>query len=51
MSRLALRNKSAIKAKFPVRDYHRCEICGRVRGFLAPVSYVQNLLSVAEPEG
>lgn len=34
MSRLALRNKSATKAKFPVRDYHRCEICGRVRGFL-----------------
>ncbi len=26
MSRLALRNKSAVKAKFPVRDYHRCEI-------------------------
>ncbi|MDP1948373.1 MAG: type Z 30S ribosomal protein S14 [Nitrospirota bacterium] len=34
MSRLALRNKSSVKAKFPVRDYHRCGICGRVRGFL-----------------
>ena len=34
MSRLALRNKSSVKSKFPVRDYHRCGICGRVRGYL-----------------
>ena len=51
MSRLALRNKSSVKSKFPVRDYHRCGICGRVRGYPAPVSYVQNLFSLAEPEG
>jgi small subunit ribosomal protein S14 len=34
MSRKALRNKAATKQKFPVRDYNRCPLCGRVRGFL-----------------
>ncbi len=34
MSRLALRNKAATKPKFPTRSYHRCQVCGRVRGFL-----------------
>jgi small subunit ribosomal protein S14 len=34
VSRLALRNKSSVKSKFPTRDYHRCPLCGRVRGYL-----------------
>ncbi|MBA5864351.1 MAG: type Z 30S ribosomal protein S14 [Nitrospira sp. CR1.1] len=34
MSRLALKNKAAVKSKFACRDYHRCGLCGRVRGFL-----------------
>ncbi|HEX2054866.1 MAG TPA: type Z 30S ribosomal protein S14 [Nitrospiraceae bacterium] len=34
MSRLALRNKAASKTKFPTQAYHRCPLCGRVRGFL-----------------
>ncbi len=34
MSRLALKNKAAVNSKFSCRDYHRCGICGRVRGFL-----------------
>jgi small subunit ribosomal protein S14 len=34
VSRKALRNKAAIAPKFPVRAYHRCQICGRVRGYL-----------------
>ncbi|MGH7232879.1 MAG: type Z 30S ribosomal protein S14 [Nitrospiraceae bacterium] len=34
MSRKALRLKAVTKQKFPVREYHRCPLCGRVRGFL-----------------
>lgn len=34
MSRRALRNKAAGKPKFEVRAYNRCQLCGRVRGFL-----------------
>ncbi|CUQ66718.1 MAG: type Z 30S ribosomal protein S14 [Nitrospira sp.] len=34
MARLALRNKAAAKPKFPCRQYHRCGVCGRVRGYL-----------------
>ena len=34
MSRLALRNKAAAKQKFSTREYHRCGVCGRVRGYL-----------------
>lgn len=34
MSRLALRNKSVVKQKFAARQYNRCPLCGRVRGFL-----------------
>ena len=34
MARLALKNKAAKEPKFEVRRYHRCLLCGRVRGFL-----------------
>lgn len=34
MARLALKNKTAAKPKFPSRAYHRCRLCGRVRGYL-----------------
>lgn len=34
MSRLALRLKASRKQKFKVREYNRCPLCGRVRGFL-----------------
>jgi small subunit ribosomal protein S14 len=34
VARLALRNKAAAKQKFPCREYHRCGVCGRVRGYL-----------------
>jgi small subunit ribosomal protein S14 len=34
MSRLALRLKASRPQKFKVREYHRCPLCGRVRGFL-----------------
>ncbi|MBI5854436.1 MAG: type Z 30S ribosomal protein S14 [Nitrospirae bacterium] len=34
MSRKALRNKAASTPKFEVRAYNRCQLCGRVRGFL-----------------
>ena len=34
MSRKALRLKAVTKQKFPTREYHRCPMCGRVRGFL-----------------
>ncbi|MBM4120231.1 MAG: type Z 30S ribosomal protein S14 [Nitrospira sp.] len=34
MSRKALRLKSVTKQKFSTRQYHRCALCGRVRGFL-----------------
>jgi len=34
VARLALRNKAATKQKFPCREYNRCGVCGRVRGFL-----------------
>lgn len=34
MSRLALKNKAAAKQKFTARQYNRCPLCGRVRGFL-----------------
>ncbi len=34
MARKALRIKAGQKPKFKVRAYHRCPLCGRVRGFL-----------------
>ncbi|MDH5641602.1 MAG: type Z 30S ribosomal protein S14 [Nitrospira sp.] len=34
MARLALKNKAAAKPKFSCRSYHRCGVCGRVRGYL-----------------
>lgn len=34
MARQALRVKAQKKAKFKVREYNRCPICGRPRAFL-----------------
>lgn len=34
MARLALKLKSQKKSKFPVRDYHRCKLCGRSGAYL-----------------
>ena len=34
MARLALIVKSKKKNKFSVRNYNRCEVCGRPRGYL-----------------
>lgn len=34
MARLALKLKSQKKNKYKVRDYHRCKMCGRSRGYL-----------------
>ena len=34
MARTALINKAQTPQKFPVREYHRCGVCGRVRGFM-----------------
>ncbi len=34
MARLALRVKALKKPKFKVREYNRCPICGRARGYM-----------------
>ena len=34
MARKALRIRATRKAKFKVRDYNRCPICGRPRAFI-----------------
>ena len=34
MARKALVNKQAATPKFTSRKYNRCQLCGRVRGFL-----------------
>lgn len=34
MARKALKLKSAKKSKFSTRDYHRCKLCGRSRGYI-----------------
>lgn len=34
MARLALRLKQSRKPKYSVREYNRCKLCGRVRGYL-----------------
>ncbi|MGH7272841.1 MAG: type Z 30S ribosomal protein S14 [Nitrospiria bacterium] len=34
MARKALVLKAAQEPKFKVRKYHRCPLCGRVRGYL-----------------
>ena len=34
MARTALINKAQQVQKFKVRQYHRCRVCGRVRGFM-----------------
>jgi len=34
MARKALVNKTLSNPKFKVRQYNRCRICGRVRGYL-----------------
>ncbi|MGB5159039.1 30S ribosomal protein S14 [Desulfobacterium sp. N47] len=34
MAKQALRNKAKEKPKFGVREYNRCPICGRPRGFI-----------------
>ncbi len=34
MAKTALKMKAARKAKFPVRGYNRCSVCGRPRGYL-----------------
>ncbi len=34
MAKTSLMVKAKRKAKFKVREYHRCPICGRPRGFL-----------------
>lgn len=34
MARLALKLKATRDPKFKVRSYHRCPLCGRVRGYL-----------------
>ena len=34
LAKTALRNKAMRKAKFDVRAYNRCPICGRPRGYI-----------------
>ncbi len=34
MAKKSLIAKFKRKPKFPVREYHRCLVCGRVRGYL-----------------
>lgn len=34
MAKKALMNKTLRPAKFQVRAYHRCKLCGRPRGYL-----------------
>ncbi|PIP42504.1 MAG: type Z 30S ribosomal protein S14 [Desulfobacterales bacterium CG23_combo_of_CG06-09_8_20_14_all_51_8] len=34
MAKKSLRNKAAREPKFSVRQYNRCPICGRPRGFI-----------------
>ncbi|MGB5986550.1 MAG: type Z 30S ribosomal protein S14 [Desulfobacterales bacterium] len=34
MAKKSLRTKAVRKSKFNVRNYNRCPICGRPRGFL-----------------
>ncbi|MFQ5596633.1 MAG: type Z 30S ribosomal protein S14 [Nitrospiria bacterium] len=38
MARKALIAKSLRDPKFPVRRYHRCLVCGRVRGYIRKFS-------------
>jgi len=34
LARTALKNKAKVIQKFKVRNYNRCPICGRVRGYM-----------------
>ncbi len=34
MAKKALYDKAKRKKKFKVREYHRCPICGRARGYM-----------------
>jgi small subunit ribosomal protein S14 len=34
MAKKSLREKARRPKKFKVRDYNRCQLCGRARGFL-----------------
>ena len=34
MAKKSLINKSKLPQKFAVRRYHRCQVCGRARGYM-----------------
>lgn len=34
MARTSLKAKAKAEPKFKVRRYHRCPLCGRIRGFM-----------------
>ena len=34
MAKLCLINKQKLEPKYKVRKYHRCQLCGRPRGYL-----------------
>lgn len=34
MAKLCLVNKQKLEPKYKVRKYHRCQLCGRPRGYL-----------------
>ena len=34
MAKLCLRNKQKEEPSFKVRKYHRCQLCGRPRGYI-----------------
>ena len=50
MARRAMRIKAARKPKFKTQGYHRCQICGRARGYmrkfgLCRICFRQNALA------
>ena len=51
MAKKALRNKAMRKPKFQVRQYNRCPICGRARGYLRKFGLCRICFRVFASEG
>ncbi|MGD2097557.1 MAG: type Z 30S ribosomal protein S14 [Desulfobacterales bacterium] len=51
MAKKALRNKAMRKPKFQVRQYNRCPICGRSRGYLRKFGLCRICFRVFASEG
>ncbi|MGD8343298.1 MAG: type Z 30S ribosomal protein S14 [Desulfobacterales bacterium] len=51
MAKKALRNKAMRKPKYQVRQYNRCPICGRPRGYLRKFGLCRICFRVFASEG